>query len=333
MEEPNKRIEDVKIEVVNNNEKEDIKLEVTNNSNSNEDLSAKTIVVPVIKEDSKEEAKEIDESDKKVKGKTYEVENISENVRALVDNYVQKAEKSEKTDRNDSASIIEKTEENNPKKARRKINVEEELFKIGSSITYDYSKIIGDLDYSKIKSYRVKDGDKTISFLFYENDFYAVNRINYKDGYMYSEKEDYLPVSENLNKAIRKIPNVAKARNILHIENIEARIYDMTDYILLLEREKIRVIKVSASGSLSEMKYKECHIDKNRLEEEVDKLAVEEEIKIREENSIKNRLKGFRNTLRKCVVNPIKSMLAKIGLVNDVKMLSDGKHSIFEKKI
>ena len=179
MEEPNKRIEDVKIEVVNNNEKEDIKLEVTNNSNSNEDLSAKTIVVPVIKEDSKEEAKEIDESDKKVKGKTYEVENISENVRALVDNYVQKAEKSEKIDRNDSASIIEKTEENNPKKARRKINVEEELFKIGSSITYDYSKIIGDLDYSKIKSYRVKDGDKTISFLFYENDFYAVNRINY----------------------------------------------------------------------------------------------------------------------------------------------------------
>ena len=150
---------------------------------------------------------------------------------------------------------------------------------------------------------------------------------------MYSEKEDYLPVSENLNKAIRKIPNVAKARNILHIENIEARIYDMTDYILLLEREKIRVIKVSASGSLSEMKYKECRIDKNRLEAEVDKLAVEEEIKIREENSIKNRLKGFRNTLRKCVVNPIKSMLAKIGLVNDVKMLSDGKHSIFEKKI
>lgn len=324
-EEPNKRIEDVKIEVINNNDNKnsDIELEVSKSNNNSEDFSAKTIVVPVIKENSKVEAKE-------TKSRTYEVENMSENVKALVDNYVQKAEKTEKTEKIEKA---EKTEETNVKKSRKKINLEEELFKIDSSITYDYSKIIGDLDYSKIRSYRVKDDEKTISFLFYENDFYAVNRVNYKDGYMYSEKEDFLPVAENLNKAIRKIPNVAKARNILHIENIEARIYDMTDYILLLEREKIRVIRVSASGELSEMKYKEYHIDKNRLEAEVDRLAVEEEVKIREENSIKNRLKEFRNTFKKCVVNPIRSMLAKIGLVNDVKMLSDGKHSIFEKKI
>jgi len=99
----------------------------------------------------------------------------------------------------------------------------------------------------------------------------------------------------------------------------------MTDYILLLEREKIRVIKVGVSGDLSEMKYKEYHIDKNKLEAEVDRLAVEEELRIREENSIKNRLIGFRN--------PIKNMLAKMGLISDVKLLSDGKHSIFEKKI
>ena len=37
-------------------------------------------------------------------------------------------------------------------------------------------------------------------------------------------------------------------KHILNIKNIEARIYDMTEYILLLEREKIRVIKVSENG-------------------------------------------------------------------------------------
>lgn len=326
--EPNKKVEDVEIKVVDN-ENSDIKIEVTNTSNNNEDFSERTIVVPSIKV---EESNKV-ENNKEISNKIYDVDNMSENVKALVDNYVQKAEKSEKSVKVEKVEKIENTEVSNAKKARRKINLEEELFKIDSNITYDYSKIIGDLDYSKIKCYRVRDDEKTISFLFYENDFYAVNKINYKDGYMYSEKEDFLPIAENLNKAIRKIPNVAKARNILHIENIEARIYDMTDYILLLEREKIRVIKVGVSGDLSEMKYKEYHIDKNKLEAEVDRLAVEEELRIREENSIKNRLIGFRNSIKKCVVNPIKNMLAKMGLISDVKLLSDGKHSIFEKKI
>lgn len=299
--EPNKKIEDVEMKVINNeeNKNDNIKLEVVNNQK--EDFSDKTIVIETIKDINKYS----ENSDNHTKGDN------------TVDNFAQKVEK----------------EEVHVKNPRKKINLEEELFKIDSSITYEYSKIIGNLDYSKIKSYKVVDDEKTISFLFYENDFYAVNRINYRDGYMYSEKEDYLPIAENLNKTIRKIPNVAKARNILHIENIEARIYDMTEYILLLEREKVRIIKVSPSGDLSEMKYKEYNIDKDKLEAEVDRLAVEEEIRIREENSIKNRLKELKNTFKKCVVNPIKGVLAKIGLVNDVKMLSDGKHSVFEKKL
>lgn len=300
--EPNKKIEDVELKVVNNeeNKKDNIELEVVDTKK--EDFSDKTIVVETIKD---------------------------------IDEYKENSEKSTKEDKpvDNFVQNEEKVEETHVKNPRRRVNLEEELFKIDSNITYEYSKIVGNLDYSKIKSYKVVDDEKTISFLFYENDFYAVNRINFKDGYMYSEKEDFLPVAENLNKTIRKIPNVAKARNILHIENIEARIYDMTEYILLLEREKVRIIKVSATGNLSEMNYQEYNIDKEKLEAEVDRLAVEEEIRIREENSIKNRLKELKNTFKKCVVNPIKNVLAKMGLVNDVKMLSDGKHSIFEKKL
>lgn len=219
------------------------------------------------------------------------------------------------------------------KSNKKKVNLREELFKLDSNITYEYSKTIGDLDYSKIKGYQVEDGNKTLVFLFYENDFYAVNRINFKDGYMYSRKEDYLPVAENLNKIIRKIPNVAKARNILHTDNIEARIYDMIEYILLLERENIRVIKVSGDGQLSEMKYKEYSVDKKRLEFTIAKMKIAEEEREKEEKSIKNKLMEIKDTIRRKVVLPIKTMLSKLGMSNEVKLLTDGKHSIFEKKL
>ena len=214
---------------------------------------------------------------------------------------------------------------------RRKISLAEEILKIDSTITFEYSKTVGKIDYSKIKGYTVKDDEKTVNFLFYDNDFYAVNRINYRDGYMYSEKKDFLPASENLNGRIRKIPNVAKARNILHIDNIEARIYDITDYILLLERENIRIIKVSSGGSLSEMRYSEYNIDKEKLEKEVNRLYLEEDERLREERSIKNKLKGLTSNIKRCVVNPIKALLSKLNLTNDVKLLSDGKRSVFDK--
>ena len=306
--EPIKKEEDVKLEVVNTTDdvkievvktEEDIKEEIVSEAKGKietiqEDLSDRTIVVKAIKD--------IEEFNGEVADSVLPV-----------DNYVRK--------------LTEDVDKNN----RKKVIISEELFRADSVITYEYSKTIGKLDLTKIRGYKVNEGEKTISFLFYENDFYAVNRINYKNGYMYSEKEDVFPVSENLNKIIRKIPNVAKARNILHIENIEARIYDMTEYILLLERENIRVLKVSATGDLSEMKYEEYPVDKKRLEIELEKLTIAEEEKIKEENSVKNKWKEFTNVLIKHVINPIKAVLAKLGIISDVKMLSDGKHSIFDK--
>lgn len=308
--EPIKKEEDVKLEVVNPTD--DVKIEVVKTEES-----AKVEVASEETAEIKTETVVEDMSDRTIVVKS--IKDIEEfNGEAAdsvlpVDNYVRK--------------LTEDVDKNN----RKKVIISEELFRADSSITYEYSKTIGKLDLSKIRGYKVADGEKTISFLFYENDFYAVNRINYKNGYMYSEKEDTLPVSENLNKIIRKIPNVAKARNILHIENIEARIYDMTEYILLLERENIRVIKVSATGDLSEMKYEEYPVDKKRLEIELEKLAIAEEEKAKEENSIKNKWKEFTTAFVKHVINPIKAALAKIGIINDVKMLSDGKHSIFDK--
>ena len=227
----------------------------------------------------------------------------------------------------------DESSESNNKSNKRKINLKEELFKLDSNITYEYNKTIGKLDYSEIKGYQIEDGNKTIVFLFYGNDFYAVNKINFKDGYMYSRKEDYLPVAENLNKIIRKIPNVAKSRNILHTDNIEARIYDMIEYILLLERENIRIIKVAGDGQLAEMKYTEYNPDRKRLEFAVAKMEIAEEEREKEEKSIKNKIIEIGNRIRRTVVMPIKTMLAKLGMSNEIKLLTDGKHSIFEKKL
>lgn len=218
-------------------------------------------------------------------------------------------------------------------KDKKVIFVKDEMFKINTKITYEYNKTIRQLDFSKIREYRIQDDDKTISFLFYENDFYAVNRVNYKDGYIYSEKVDKQPISENLNNKIRKIPNVAKARNILNIQNIEARIYDMTEYILLLERKNIRVIKVKENGNLTEMNFSEYPIDRKKLKFSVEKLSFAYAERKREEKSIKNKVDIFKKSIKKHVINPIKEVLAKMGLINDVKLLADGKQSVFDKKM
>ena len=107
----------------------------------------------------------------------------------------------------------------------------------------------------------------------------------------------------------------------------------MTEYILLLEREKIRVIKVSENGELSEMQYSEYPVDRKRLKFTVEKLSIAEKEKNKEENNIKNRLNIFRKSIRKHLVNPIRIALIKMGIINDVKLLTDGKRSVFEKKM
>lgn len=306
-----KKVEDVKLEIKKDNEVK----------TSNSELNAV--------QSSIETNKNIDTIVKKTEDNSLKEEY---NERTILVKTIKEIENHEENILDINSKITENISSQNLSN-KKKVSVKEEMFKLDSKITYEYNKTIGELDFSKIKGYKVKDGNKTISFLFYENDFYAVNRVNFKDGYMYSEKQDIIPISENLNNIIRKIPNVAKARNILNIKNIEARIYDMTEYILLLEREKIRVIKVSENGELSEMQYSEYPVDRKRLKFTVEKLSIAEKERNKEENNIKNRLKIFRKSIKKHLINPIRIALIKMGIINDVKLLTDGKYSVFEKKM
>ena len=109
-----------------------------------------------------------------------------------------------------------------------KLNVNNELEKINSRTIFEFKKTMDNFDLKKIKAYKIKDGERTVSVLFYDNDFFAIDRVNFKDGYDYDEKKESLVKSENLNYRIKKIPNVAKTRKILNIEDIETRIYDVS---------------------------------------------------------------------------------------------------------
>ena len=100
---------------------------------------------------------------------------------------------------------------------KKKVNVKDEFEKINSETIFEYEKTVDEFDINKIKAYSIIDGDKTVCLLFYDNDFFAINRVNYKDGYEDDEKEGLYGISENLNYRIKKIPNVAKTRKILNM--------------------------------------------------------------------------------------------------------------------
>ena len=172
--------------------------------------------------------------------------------------------------------------------------------------------------------YTAKDGEKTVCFLFYDNHFFAVNRVNFRDGYACRNN---LVVSENLNYRIRKIPNVAKTRKILNIENIETRIYDIAEYIVLLDKEDIKLIKVEGNSNLREMTFEERFVDIGKIEEFQEKQY---EI-IREEKRARSVLTKVSEVVKNVIIEPLKLLKSKLAKTKDVQMLSDGKHSIFEK--
>ena len=63
-----------------------------------------------------------------------------------------------------------------------------------------------------------------------------------------------------------------------------------------------------------------------------DDLEFEEEEKLKEERSIKNRIRKITEKERTLIVEPFKLLRNKLMKTNQVKMLSDGKHSIFDKE-
>lgn len=214
------------------------------------------------------------------------------------------------------------------KEVKLKINAREELDNINSKTIFEFEKTIDNFEIEKIKALVAKDDNRTVSLLFYDNDFFAIDRVNFKNGYDYNSKRDYEVISENLNHKIKKIPNVAKTRKILNIEDIETRIYDISEYIVLLKKEDVKLLKVNNQDDISELVYAEYTLNKSKIEEQIQEYQEIEDEEIREENSFKNRIKRITDSTKHFLIS-LKNKLLK---TNEVKMLSDGKHSIFEKE-
>lgn len=228
--------------------------------------------------------------------------------------------------------IVEKKLSEETNKSETKINVKNELEKINGNTIYEFKKTLDNFEIEKIKSYIIKDEEKTVSILFYDNDFFALDRVNFKDGYEYNENKEYLVKSENLNYRIKKIPNVAKTRKILNIEDIETRIYDVSEYIILLKKEKIKVLRVNGQDDIEEMKYQKYKLDYSKLEEYIEKYEIEEEEKNKEKKNIKNKIRKITEKAKYIIIEPFKILKNKLMKTNQIKMLSDGKHSIFDRE-
>ena len=212
-------------------------------------------------------------------------------------------------------------------------NSRKELTEINCKTIYEFKKTVENFDINKVNIYNVEEDGKIISFLCHDGDFFAINRINFPDGYTYTEKTKP-QLSENLNSKIRKIPNVAKTRNILKISDIETRIFDMTQYVLLLSKkgQEVRILKVSNGRDISDATFTEDKFDKKEYIDIINDYEVIEEELDREENSFKNRFSRVKEKLVTMVVNPFKMLKEKLAKAKDVKMLSDGRHSLFDKE-
>lgn len=217
-------------------------------------------------------------------------------------------------------------------RTKYKINVEKELLKINSKTIFEFKKTIDNFELEKVKIYTIKDEEKTVSFLFYDNDFFAVDRVNFKNNYEYNQDKEYMQISENLNHKIRKIPNVAKTRKILNIEDIETRIYDISEYIVLLKKEDVKLLKVNNQTEIQDIEFSEYKINKENIECEIEKYEENEYEELKEEKSIKNRLVKIKEKVKCVIVEPFKILKNKLTKANQVKMLTDGKSSIFDKE-
>lgn len=213
-------------------------------------------------------------------------------------------------------------------------NVKEELEKINVKTIYEYQKTVDNFEIKKVKIYTANEENKIVSFLFYDSDFFAVDRINYQSSGIENlgSVKQYVVVGENLNYKIRKIPNVAKTRKILNIEDIETRIYDVSEYIVLLKKEEIKLLRVENETEIKDLTYTEYKLDIENANSLLEEYELQEEEVLKEERSIKNRIKRITEKVKYVIVEPFKLLKSKLAKTNEIKMLSDGKHSIFDKE-
>ena len=214
---------------------------------------------------------------------------------------------------------------------RKKLSVKDELEKINSQTIFEFEKTMDNFEIEKVKAYTINDEEKTVCLLFYDNDFFAINRVNFKEGYEYDETKMQYGISENLNYRIKKIPNVAKTRKILNLEDIETRIYDVSEYIILLKKEEIRVLHVNGQSDIQEVEHKEYELDYDSLKEKVGELEEQEQSSKKKKKNIRNRIRKITEAAKNILMEPVKILRNKLVKTSQIRMLSDGKHSIFEK--
>lgn len=222
--------------------------------------------------------------------------------------------------------------ENNELEIKVKLNLKNELEKINTKTIFEFKKTMENFDLEKVKIYKFKDNEKTVTILFYDNDFFAMDRVNYPEGHEYDLEKESAQMSENLNYKIKKIPNVSKTRKILKIEDIETRIYDVSEYIILLKKENVKVLRVNSKDDLEEIKYEEYKLNLPEVESKIEEYEKEEQERFQEENSIKNKMIKIAEKARDIIIEPFRILKNKLMKANQVKMLSDGKHSIFDKE-
>lgn len=218
------------------------------------------------------------------------------------------------------------------KEIKVKLNLKNELEKINTKTIFEFKKTMENFDLEKVKIYKFNDNEKTVTILFYDNDFFAMDRVNYPEGHEYDLEKESAQMSENLNYKIKKIPNVSKTRKILKIEDIETRIYDVSEYIILLKKENVKVLRVNSKDDLEEIKYEEYKLNLPEVESKIEEYEKEEQERFQEENSIKNKMKKIAEKARDIIIEPFRILKNKLMKANQVKMLSDGKHSIFDKE-
>ena len=80
------------------------------------------------------------------------------------------------------------------------------------------------------------------------------------------------------------------------------------------------------------MEFEEYNFDKEKINENIEIYEKTEELQEQEEKSIKNKFRKLAERVKVMMIEPIRLIRVKLGKTNEIKMLSDGKHSIFEKE-
>ena len=87
-----------------------------------------------------------------------------------------------------------------------KLNAREEVDNVISKTILEFQGTIENFELSKVKALIAKDEKRTVNLLFYGNDFIAINRVNFRNGYEYKLIEE-----NSFKNKVKKMAQTAKS--------------------------------------------------------------------------------------------------------------------------